>query len=41
MLILNDDLTTMYKDIIRNNEELKKGNLTEHEKSEKLKNLIL
>lgn len=39
-LILKDDLTSMYQDIIRFNEELKEGGLTELNREKKLKNLI-
>jgi len=39
-LVLKDDTTSMYQDIIRYNEELKKDDLDEHERGNKLKNLI-
>ncbi len=39
-LILKDDLTSMYQDIIRFNEELKKKDLTELERNKKMRNLI-
>ena len=39
-LILKDDLTSMYQDIVRFNEELKKGDLSELKREQKLKNLI-